>query len=173
MAIYITKEGLKETLSNYTKSLTKWLPIKKNNNSVVIEAPENTPESFKNALEIKSDGMIYIVGTNNDTVQLQSRLDKIGTIITETPEEASAYLSQEYLGSLLYIKNGNDSYISGLYTIGINASASGSLMLIKLGTTTSSEEDLGTRVDALEDFVDTPLSFNEIDDLIKDEEYKQ
>lgn len=171
MATYITKEGLKQTLLNYTNSLKNWLPLKKTDQSVVIEAPKEAPETFKNALEIKSDGMIYVIGTNNDSIQLQSRLDKIGTIMTETPEEALTYLSQEYLGSLLYIKNGNQSYISGLYTIGINASASGSLMLVKIGTTTSSAEDLGTRVDALEDFVDKPLEFSEIDELIKDEEY--
>ena len=171
MAAYITKEGLRQTLLNYTNSLKNWLPLKKTDQSVVIEAPKEAPETFKNALEIKSDGMIYVIGTNNDSIQLQSRLDKIGTIMTETPEEALTYLSQEYLGSLLYIKNGNQSYISGLYTIGINASASGSLMLVKIGTTTSSAEDLGTRVDALEDFVDKPLEFSEIDELIKDDEY--
>lgn len=167
MATYITKEGLKQTLANYTNSLKSWLPLKKKDDSVVIEAPT----TYKNALEIKSDGMIYVIGTNNDTIQLQSRLDKIGTVIVETPEEASDYLTQEYLGSLIYIRTGNDSYVAGLYTIGINASASGSLMLVKLGTTTSSSEDLGTRVDALEDFVDKPLEFSEIDELIKDDEY--
>lgn len=169
MAKYITETGLKITLQNFLNRLKEWLPIKKQENSVVIQSPE----TFENALEIKSDGMIYIIGTNRNTIKLQERLDKIGTIIAENEEVAQNYLTEEYLGSMIYIKTGSENFVAGLYTIGINASSGGSLMLIKLGTTTSSTEDLGVRVDALEDrcdnledFVEDPLDQSEIDSII-------
>lgn len=169
MSQYITTTGLKNTMQSFLNKLKEWLPIKKTEESVIIQAPEKAPEAFKNSIEIKSDGMIYIIGTNQDQIQLQSRLDKIGTIIVDSSDDALSYLSEEYLGSLIYIKEGDSVYTAGLYTISINASLHGELMLVKLGTTTSSDVDLGERVDAIEQWIDKPLNTDEIDILTDDD----
>lgn len=165
MTQYITTTGLKNTMQSFLNKLKEWLPIKKTEESVVIQSPE----TFQNSIEIKSDGMIYIIGTNHDQIQLQSRLDKIGTIIVDSPDDALSYLSEEYLGNLIYIKEGDSVYTAGLYTISINASLHGELMLVKLGTTTSSDVDLGERVDAIELWIDKPLNIDEIDILTDDD----
>jgi hypothetical protein len=168
MGQYITETGLKKSFQSFLDKLKEWLPIKKQEDSVVIQAPE----TFKNALEIKSDGMIYIIGTNSDTIKLQERLDRVGTIVAETVDVAKTYLKSEYLGSMIYIKEGAADFVAGLYTIGIDAANHGALKLIKMGTTTSSAEDLGERVDILEDrcdnldkFVADPLDKGEIDNI--------
>lgn len=165
MSQYITTTGLKNTMQSFLNKLKEWLPIKKAEESVIIQSPE----TFQNSIEIKSDGMIYIIGTNHDQIQLQSRLDKIGTIIVDSSDDALGYLSEEYLGSLIYIKEGDSVYTAGLYTISINASLHGELMLVKLGTTTSSDVDLGERVDAIEQWINKPLNTDEIDILTDDD----
>ena len=110
MAKYITETGLKKSFQNFLDKLKEWLPIKKNGDSVAIQAPE----TFENALEIKSDGMIYIIGTNRNTIKLQERLDKIGTIMAENKEDAQKYLVDDYLGSMVYVKNGSEDFVAGL-----------------------------------------------------------
>ena len=166
MATYITKEGLKQSLMNYTNSLKswlgEWLPIKKQTNDSNEEIIAIQSPSYKNVMEIDIDGNIIVLGTDRDPVKLQERLDKVGTIVVETFEEAEQYLIESNLGRLVYVKNANETMVEGLYSIVINASNHGSLLLSKIGTTTGSTEDLGARVDALENFVKNPMTNDEI-----------
>lgn len=169
MTQYITTNGLKKTLENYTSSLKKWLigwlPIKKQSNDLGEEVIAIQSPSYKNVMEIDIDGNIMIIGTDRDPIKLQERLDKIGTIVVETFDDATPYLTESNIGRLIYIKNAGENMVAGLYTIAIDASNHGSILLFKIGTTTGSTEDLGTRVDALEYFVKTPLTETEISDI--------
>lgn len=159
---YTTRTGLKNSFQSFLDRLKDWLPIKKNKNSVIITTPE-----YQNAVEIKSNGMIYIVGTNNDSVSLQERINK-GTEVVDTYLDASAYLENpDNLGKLIYVLNDFDKdgdqivdYSAGLYVI-LKDIVSLQHHLVKLGTTTSSEKDLGVRVDALEHFVENPIEIKD------------
>lgn len=159
---YITKTGLKNSFQSFLDKLKDWLPIKKNKDSVIITTPE-----YQNAVEIKSNGMIYIVGTNNDSVSLQERINK-GTEVVDTYLDAFAYLENpDNLGKLIYVLNDFDKdgdqivdYSAGLYVI-LKDIVSLQHHLVKLGTTTSSERDLGERVDALEYFVENPIEIKD------------
>jgi hypothetical protein len=162
---YITPIGLKNSLQSFLDKLKNWLPIKKNKESVIITTPE-----YKNAVEIKSDGTIYIVGTNNDQISLQERINR-GTEIVDTYLIALEYLEDyKNLGKLIYVLNdmtdddGKVEYSSGLYVVLKNITTQ-KLILSKLGTTTHSEKDLGERVDALEQFVKTPININDINNF--------
>lgn len=165
MSQYITTSGLKTTLTNYTSSLKKWitsiLPFKKDEDGIKISANE----SFENSLEIKKNGMIYIVGTNHNTINLQAKLDTVGTIVCKNHTEAQQYIKEEYKGSLIYIEEGDVNNTPGLYTISKNLNT-GTWILTKLGTTTSSEVDLGERVDKLEQFTKDIIENEKIDEII-------
>ena len=155
---YVTPIGLKNSFQSFLDKLKTWLPIKKYQDSVVITTPE-----YQNAVEIKSNGMIYIIGTNQDQISLQERINK-GTEVVDNYLDALSYLeSQDNLGKLIYVLNDldedNDGFIdysAGLYVILKNLNTNQNV-LVKLGTTTSSEKDLGERVDALEHFVKNPI----------------
>lgn len=155
---YVTPIGLKKSFQSFLDKLKLWLPIKKNQDSVVITTPE-----YQNAVEIKSNGMIYIIGTNQDQISLQERINK-GTEVVDSYLDALSYLeSPDNLGKLIYVLNDLDEdndglidYSAGLYVILKNLNTNQNV-LVKLGTTTSSEKDLGERVDALEHFVKNPI----------------
>ena len=160
---YITPLGLQKSLQRFLDKLKDWLPIKKKGDSVVITTPE-----YQNAVEIKSNGMIYIVGTNNDQISLQQRINN-GTEIVNKYIDAIGFLnSYDNIGKLIYVledtKNEDNTiiYSAGLYLVAKNI-VTNNPILTKLGTTTSSEVDLGERVDALEQFVKNPIH---IDDII-------
>lgn len=162
---YITPTGLQKSLQRFLDKLKDWLPVKKKGDSVVITTPE-----YQNAVEIKSNGMIYIVGTNNDQISLQQRINN-GTEIVTTYLMAHAYLNNpKNLGKLIYVledtkdDNGIIVQSAGLYVVAKNI-ATQALILTKLGTTTTSEKDLGERVDALEHFVNNPLKEETINNI--------
>lgn len=170
MAVYVTKEGLSQTLQNYTISFKKWLfnwlPIKKNDNhSLDIKVGE---EQNINAIHIEHDGKIYVIDTNQNVILLQDRLERMGTISVNKPEDASKYLNESYYGQLIFIIEpgllNEEEYSSGLYTIGIDT-ASNQIKLLKLGLTVSSE-DLDARVSVLESFANSPIKNDEIDTII-------
>ena len=163
MATYVTETGLKNTFQSFLNKLKDWLPIKKSNDKVVITGP-----TYKEALEIDVDGEIKIIGTNSSPKSLRNWIDSKGTIVVQNYSEASQYISLDYLGSLIYIKESSEDYLEGLYAISINSNG-GSIMISKIGMTTSSDEDLGVRVDRLENWIDNPLTVGDIDILTDDD----
>lgn len=111
-------------------------------------------EDRRNAIEIRKDGMIYIVTDlkTNSIDSLQNALAKKGTVVCKSYEEISYYITKENIGQLIYVEEtiiyDGGEYASGLYVVGV--SASGSIVLTKLGTTSSSTVDLSQRVDDIE-----------------------
>lgn len=143
-------------------------------------------EDRRNAIEIRKDGMIYIVTDlkTNSIDSLQNALAKKGTVVCKSYEEISYYITKENIGQLIYIEEtityDGGEYAPGLYVVGI--SASGSIVLTKLGTTSSSTVDLSQRVDDieirignLEDFesriqnienwIDEPINITELENI--------
>ena len=125
-----------------------------NTDTVLSVGIGTSDEDRRNALEIRKDGMIYIVTDlkTNSIDSLQNALAKKGTAICKTYDEISYYITKENLGQLLYIdgliENENTTYVAGLYVV--SNSSSGIPILTKLGTTSSSSEDLSQRVDNVE-----------------------
>lgn len=157
-----------------------------NTDTVLSVGIGTSDEDRRNALEIRKDGMIYIVTDlkTNSIDSLQNALAKKGTAICKTYDEISYYITKENLGQLLYIdgliENENTTYVAGLYVV--SNSSSGIPILTKLGTTSSSSEDLSQRVDDmeirignledfesrikdLEDWVDEPISLEELENI--------
>jgi hypothetical protein len=153
-AKYITNNALQNTFRNFISVLKDWLPLKKEEGKILIQIPSNAEGTpIIDVLEINNDGEVYLIGLDNDTQKdsLQKRIGSGGTIIVDNYSAAKKELKSKNLGRLVYLKQDetlNDiTYISGLYTIGINNS---SLHLYKIGETTGVSEDIGKRVDDLE-----------------------
>lgn len=142
-------------------------------------------EERKNAIEIKRDGMIYIL-TNLKTSSkesLQEALEKKGTIPCTSYQEMLQYNTSDNLGVLLYLSQESEYegliYVPGLYVIGIDAITM-SPVISKLGTTSATEidvseevsklkagvTDLTDRVEGLEDWVDNPIEKDELNNII-------
>lgn len=165
MSQYITTTGLKNTLQSFLDKLKEWLPIKKTEESVIIQSPE----TFLNSIEIKYDGKIYILGTNNQPEHLQASLDKKGTTIVKSINDINLFLTEENIGRFIYVIDGNEEYPSGLYIIGIDANNGGVPILIRIGTTVG-EKGLETRVVVLEQWKRTGMmDENDINDIIDPE----
>lgn len=160
---YVTETGLKATLNAFLGKLKTWLPIQTKEDKVVITGP-----TYKEAMEIDVDGEIKIIGTNQDPISLRSWINSKGTVVVDSVEEAQEYVKSEFLGTLIYIKNGTTDYIEGLYVISVNSNG-GQPMLAKLGTTTASSEGLDVRMDKVENWIESPLSNTEIDILTDDD----
>lgn len=143
-------------------------------------------EDRKNAIEIRKDGMIYIVTDlkTNSIDSLQNALAKKGTVVCKSYEEISYYITKENIGQLIYIEETityeGGEYVPGLYVVGISASSS--VILTKLGTTSSSTVDLSQRVDDIEirignledfegriqnieDWIDEPINITELENI--------
>lgn len=143
-------------------------------------------EDRRNAIEIRKDGMIYIVTDlkTNSIDSLQNALAKKGTVVCKSYEEISYYITKENIGQLIYVEEtityDGGEYVPGLYVVGV--SASGPIVLTKLGTTSSSTVDLSQRVDDieirignLEDFesriqnienwIDEPINITELENI--------
>ena len=164
-------------LGNYNKT---------NTDTVLSVGVGNSDEDRRNALEIRKDGMIYIITDlkTNSIESLQNTLAKKGTSICTTYDEISYYISKDNIGKLIYVDN-NITYDGGEYTPGlyvIGNSTIGTPVLTKLGTTSSSSVDLSQRVDDieirignLEDFeeriqnienwIDKPIAIEELENI--------
>lgn len=116
-------------------------------------------EDRKNAIEIKKDGMIYIITDlkTNSVTSLQNTLAQKGTTICSTYEEMLSYVDFKNLGRLLYLTDSSEydgvQYVAGLYVISTSSSG-GVVILSRLGTTSSSSIDVSERVDGIEIRVD-------------------
>lgn len=166
-------------LGNYNKT---------NTDTVLSVGVGNSDADRRNALEIRKDGMIYIITDlkTNSIESLQNTLAKKGTAVCNTYDEISYYISKDNIGKLIYVDNNiiydGGEYTSGLYVIG--NSATGVPVLTKLGTTSSSSVDLSQRVDDIEirignledfeeriqnieDWIDKPIAIEELENITK------
>lgn len=152
-----------------------WMPFTKTNKNIVFDNDYSVgfgksvsiandtvvavgldDEKRKNALEIKNDGMIYIITDikSKSVSSLQDALNDKGAISCSSYEEMVTYMTADKIGTLLYLKfespyNGN-VYVPGLYVISMDAITS-SPSLSRLGTTSSTELDLSETVNQLKD----------------------
>lgn len=159
-----------------------------NQNTVLSVGIGTSDTDRRNAIEIRKDGMIYIITDikTNSIESLQNALAKKGTVICSTYDEVSNYISKDSIGQLIYISE-NISYDGGEYTQGlyvVGNSSMGIPILTKLGTTSSSTVDLSQRVDELEirignledfesriqnieNWIDKPILIEEIENITK------
>lgn len=165
---YITNNALKNTFAKFTSALKSWLPIKLvdvdndgASEKVVIQTPE-----YKNIMEIDIDGNIYIIGTDSDPIKLQDRLNNVGTLLADTYEDAKQYLNdRSNLGRLVYVLESNKEADAGLYTVALDAGNHGNLLLLRIGTTTNTNESLESTVVKLESWMDNPIENKDIDEI--------
>lgn len=165
---YITNNALKNTFAKFTSTLKSWLPIKfvdvDNDGTpdrVVIQTPE-----YKNIMEIDVDGNIYIIGTDSDPIKLQDRLNNVGTLQANTYDDAKQYLNdRSNLGKLVYVSESTEDADAGLYTIALDAGNGGNLLLLRVGTTTNTNESLESTVIRLESWMDNPIENKDIDEI--------
>ena len=165
---YITNNALKNTFAKFTSTLKSWLPIKLVDvdndgtpDKVVIQTPE-----YKNIMEIDVDGNIYIIGTDSDPIKLQDRLNNAGTLQANTYEDAKQYLNdRSNLGKLVYVLESSEEADAGLYTIALDAGNGGNLLLLRVGTTTNTNESLESTVIRLESWMDNPIENKDIDEI--------
>lgn len=159
-----------------------------NQNTVLSVGVGTSDTDRRNAIEIRKDGMIYIITDikTNSIESLQNALAKKGTVICTTYDEVSNYISKDSIGQLIYISE-NISYDGGEYTQGLYVVGNSSMdipVLTKLGTTSSSSVDLSQRVDELEirignledfesriqnieNWIDEPILIEEIENITK------
>lgn len=165
---YITNNALKNTFVKFTSALKSWLPIKlvdTNDDGTPDKVVIQTPE-YKNIMEIDVDGNIYIIGTDQDPIKLQDRLNTIGTLHADNYEDAKQYLNdRSNLGKLVYVMESNEEADAGLYTITLDAGNHGNLLLLRIGTTTNNFESLESTVDRLESWMDNPIKNTDIDEI--------
>lgn len=165
---YITNNALKNTFTRFTSALKSWLPIKLVDvdndgapDKVVIQTPK-----YKNIMEIDIDGNIYIIGTDSDPIKLQDRLNNVGTLQADTYEDAKQYLNdRSNLGRLVYVLESSEEADAGLYTVALDAGNHGSLLLLRVGTTTNTNESLESTVIRLESWMDNPIENKDIDEI--------
>lgn len=139
----------------------------------------------KNALEVRRDGMIYIITDvkSNTVSSLQDALNKKGTTLCQSYEEMLSYVNSDSLGTLLYLASNSEyegeQYNPGLYVVSMDL-ISMSPILSKLGTTSTTEVDYGEdidqlksdvvdltdRVEDLEDWVDSPIEEDELNNIL-------
>lgn len=161
---------------------------KSNQNTVLSVGVGTSDADRRNAIEIRKDGMIYIITDikTNSIESLQNALAKKGTTICTTYDEVSNYISKDSIGQLIYISE-NISYDGGEYTQGLYVVGNSSMdipVLTKLGTTSSSSVDLSQRVDELEirignledfesriqnieNWIDEPILLEELENITK------
>lgn len=161
---------------------------KSNQNTVLSVGVGTSDTDRRNAIEIRKDGMIYIITDikTNSIESLQNALAKKGTVICTTYDEVSNYISKDSIGQLIYISE-NISYDGGEYTQGLYVVGNSSMdipVLTKLGTTSSSSVDLSQRVDELEirignledfesriqnieNWIDEPILLEELENITK------
>jgi hypothetical protein len=161
---------------------------KSNQNTVLSVGVGTSDADRRNAIEIRKDGMIYIITDikTNSIESLQNALAKKGTTICTTYDEVSNYISKDNIGQLIYISE-NITYDGGEYTQGLYVVGNSSMdvpVLTKLGTTSSSSVDLSQRVDELEirignledfesriqnieNWIDEPILLEEIENITK------
>ena len=169
MAQYITNQGLKNTLQNFLDKLKSWLPFQKTTVDGEDAVVFPSKDSFKNILELQSNGKIYILGTNNEPEHLQASIEKRGTTFVNDVESAMMLLTDDNKGRFIYILQGTDEYPAGLYIVGIDASNGGKTTLLRIGTTTG-VADLETRVVVLEQWKNNGMMDDEnIMDIINPE----
>lgn len=159
-----------------------------NQNTVLSVGVGTSDTDRRNAIEIRKDGMIYIITDikTNSIESLQNALAKKGTVICTTYDEVSNYISKDSIGQLIYISE-NISYDGGEYTQGLYVVGNSSMnipVLTKLGTTSSSSVDLSQRVDELEirignledfesriqnieNWIDKPILLQELENITK------
>lgn len=159
-----------------------------NQNTVLSVGVGTSDTDRRNAIEIRKDGMIYIITDikTNSIESLQNALAKKGTVICTTYDEVSNYISKDSIGQLIYISE-NISYDGGEYTQGLYVVGNSSMdipVLTKLGTTSSSSIDLSQRVDELEirignledfesriqnieNWIDEPILLQELENITK------
>ena len=159
-----------------------------NQNTVLSVGVGASDTDRRNAIEIRKDGMIYIITDlkTNSIESLQNALAKKGTVICTTYDEVSNYISKDNIGRLIYISE-NITYEGGEYTQGLYVVGNSSMdipVLTKLGTTSSSSIDLSQRVDELEirignledfesriqnieNWIDEPILLQELENITK------
>lgn len=159
-----------------------------NQNTVLSVGVGASDTDRRNAIEIRKDGMIYIITDlkTNSIESLQNALAKKGTVICTTYDEVSNHISKDSIGQLIYISE-NISYDGGEYTQGLYVVGNSSMdipVLTKLGTTSSSSVDLSQRVDELEirignledfesriqnieNWIDEPILLEELENITK------
>lgn len=151
------------------------------NIDTILSVGVGNKDNRLNSLEIRKDGLIYIISDvkTNSIESLQSLLEKKGTIKCSDYSEALQYVSMNYLGTMIYIENDseydNENRVAGLYTI--CRSYNGSIILSRLGTTSSvSKEveervvDLEIRVGDLEDWTDEgSITIEELKSIIQNQ----
>lgn len=157
-------------------------------NTVFSVGIGDSEKNRKNAIEIRKNGMIYIITdlNTNSAESLQNTLSKKGTTICDKYDEMTKYVSIDNLGRLLYLKSksmddNNNVYLPGLYLI--NMSTNGSLNISKIGTTYSSSVDIDqrfddielkindlekieTRITDIEDWIDEPIADIDLDKIL-------
>jgi hypothetical protein len=161
MAKYITNNALKNTFFRFTSVLKNWLPIKKKDEKTIIQTP-----NYKDIIEIDIDGNVYIIGLDDSRMNLKNELERCGTFVVEYYDDILSHEDSKNLGRLFYVRNSSTDHIAGLYVMGIGLN--GKLCPYKIGETTGSTADVGTRVDSLENWVKNGyLKDQEILDIIK------
>lgn len=165
---YITNNALKNTFVKFTSTLKSWLPIKfvdVDNDGAPDKVVIQTPE-YKNIMEIDIDGNIYIIGTDSDPIKLQDRLNNVGTLQADTYEDAKQYLNDRgNLGRLVYVLESSEEADAGLYTVALDAGNHGNLLLLRVGTTTNTNESLESTVIRLENWMNNPIENKDIDEI--------
>lgn len=159
---------------------------KSNENTALSVGIGSSDIDRKNALEIRKDGMIYIITDlkTNSIDSLQNALAKKGTAVCKTYDEISYYITKDNLGKLIYVEEiisyDGGEYVPGLYVVG--TSTSGTPIITRLGTTSSSSIDLSQRVDDIEirignleelegrvknieDWLDKPIAVEELENI--------
>ena len=115
MAAYVTETGLKNTLQSFLNKLKEWLPFRKSTTSEgvdVVSFPSSIKENetFKNTMELHSDGKIFILGTNRDPIHLQESIESKGTTFVDGIDNLKSFLKEENKGRFFYLNNGNEEY---------------------------------------------------------------
>ena len=107
----------------------------------------------KNAIEIKKDGMIYIITdiNTNSVESLQNIINKSKTTLVDNYSDLLNYSNIENLGRLFLLTKDSSyegtTYVSGLYMISMVNEKPG---LIRFGETSSTSKDYGEVISELE-----------------------
>lgn len=172
----VTSHSGEIALGNYNKS---------ENDTLLSVGMGTSNIDRKNALEVKSNGLVYIVTDvkTNTISSIQEALKSKGTVVCESYNDMTEYITEDKIGTLLYLSNDSvyegSHFTPGLYVVSLNAITL-TPMISKLGTTSATEidvseevsklkagmTDLTDRVEDLEDWVDSPIQKDELNNII-------
>lgn len=107
------------------ENLLNWLPFIKNTEKIDFVVGEEAKQVFS----ITANGEIFYIAEPNTTTleSLQTRLNKVGLQVIETEIEFENLCNNTNIGKLIYLNNSGESYVSGLYSIILDASNHGKI----------------------------------------------